>query len=380
MNFTRRQIYDMVWSKPLSKIAVELGLSDQGLAKACRRFDVPVPPLGYWQKLAHGKAVEHPDLPRDQLADDVVVSVVPGVKMRPKQEKSTAASLDKRLSLNSALPTPSHRHPLVSAIEKKFSKAKVANEFTNVTVTPFKITASPLTTERVTSLIGQLLNAFEVEGWILQKREADAWQLLVNEEEITITITEGTTRVPYTPTRAELRDAQMFSWKTIPEFDLAPSGEIKFTIANASYLGIRMNWADGKKQKMETILPSFIEGIATAGAALHARRLEREERARQQKLWEVQEAERRRREQIQSARWGDLKQQALKHQEAEALRNYIMAVRSKLGELSEKDRTEVQAWIDWAEHSIQNLDPLEKGMPSMMSDDNAYQNAWRYRG
>jgi hypothetical protein len=380
MNFTRRQIYDMVWSKPLSKIAVELGLSDHGLAKACRRFDVPVPPLGYWQKLAHGKAVEHPDLPRDQLADDVVVSVVPGVKMRPVQEKSTAASLEKRLSLNSALPTPSHRRPLVSAIEKKFSKAKVANEFTNLTVAPFKITASPLIAERVTSLIGQLLNVFEFEGWILQKQEAEAWQLLVNEEEITITITEGMTRVPYTPTKAELRDAQMFSWKTIPEFDLAPSGDLKFTISNAAYLGIRMNWGDGKKQKMETILPSFIEGIATAGTALHARRLEREEQAIQQKLWEMQEAERRRLEQIQSARWGDLKQQALRHQEAETLRNYVKAVCFKLSEIPETDQLEVQAWIDWAERSIQDLDPLAKGMPVLMAEDSAYQNAWRYRG
>jgi hypothetical protein len=58
MHLTRRQIYDLVWSKPLSKLANEFGLSDQGLAKACRRYDIPVPPLGYWQKLAHGKQVD----------------------------------------------------------------------------------------------------------------------------------------------------------------------------------------------------------------------------------------------------------------------------------------------------------------------------------
>lgn len=55
---TRRELYDLVWSKPMSKLAVEFGLSDRGLAKLCERHRVPVPPRGYWAKLNAGKKVK----------------------------------------------------------------------------------------------------------------------------------------------------------------------------------------------------------------------------------------------------------------------------------------------------------------------------------
>ena len=35
--FTRKQLYDLVWSKPVVKIAEEFGISDKGLAKICGR-------------------------------------------------------------------------------------------------------------------------------------------------------------------------------------------------------------------------------------------------------------------------------------------------------------------------------------------------------
>jgi hypothetical protein len=50
-SFTREELYDLVWSRPISKLAKELGVSDVGLAKACKRADVPLPGLGYWAKL-----------------------------------------------------------------------------------------------------------------------------------------------------------------------------------------------------------------------------------------------------------------------------------------------------------------------------------------
>ena len=41
--FTRRELYNLVWSKPISKLAATYGVSDAGLAKACRRANIPVP-------------------------------------------------------------------------------------------------------------------------------------------------------------------------------------------------------------------------------------------------------------------------------------------------------------------------------------------------
>lgn len=55
---TRRELYGLVWSKPMTSVASELGLSDVGLAKICDRHRVPKPPRGYWAKLQAGKKVK----------------------------------------------------------------------------------------------------------------------------------------------------------------------------------------------------------------------------------------------------------------------------------------------------------------------------------
>lgn len=43
-SFTRTELHQLIWSKPLSKLAAELGLSDVGLKKLCKRHDIPTPP------------------------------------------------------------------------------------------------------------------------------------------------------------------------------------------------------------------------------------------------------------------------------------------------------------------------------------------------
>jgi len=51
----RKELYDLVWERPMTKVSADLGLSDAGLRKICERHRVPVPGRGYWAKLAAGK-------------------------------------------------------------------------------------------------------------------------------------------------------------------------------------------------------------------------------------------------------------------------------------------------------------------------------------
>lgn len=44
---TREQLYELVWSAPVSKVAKDLAISGVALAKRCGREGVPVPPRGY---------------------------------------------------------------------------------------------------------------------------------------------------------------------------------------------------------------------------------------------------------------------------------------------------------------------------------------------
>lgn len=67
MQISRRDLYNRAWSTPMSKLARELDISDVGLAKACRRHNIPRPPRGYWAKLAAGKAPPKPALPSSKI-------------------------------------------------------------------------------------------------------------------------------------------------------------------------------------------------------------------------------------------------------------------------------------------------------------------------
>lgn len=63
LEFSRENFYEMVWSKPALKLAVELEITTTDLAAICRGFDIPRPPSTHWAKLAKGKPSTQPPLP-----------------------------------------------------------------------------------------------------------------------------------------------------------------------------------------------------------------------------------------------------------------------------------------------------------------------------
>lgn len=40
--FTRREMYDLLWSQPTRTVAANLGISDVALAKQCKKADIPL--------------------------------------------------------------------------------------------------------------------------------------------------------------------------------------------------------------------------------------------------------------------------------------------------------------------------------------------------
>lgn len=59
----RPTLFERVWTEPVETLAREWGLSGRGLAKACRRLQIPVPPRGYWARVAAGQRLTLPRLP-----------------------------------------------------------------------------------------------------------------------------------------------------------------------------------------------------------------------------------------------------------------------------------------------------------------------------
>ena len=83
LRITRRELYEKVWQTPMQKLANEFGLSDVGLAKLCRRHQIPVPARGYWARLHVGQEPKRPPLP------DVVVDRIEIVR-HEKRHKEVA--------------------------------------------------------------------------------------------------------------------------------------------------------------------------------------------------------------------------------------------------------------------------------------------------
>jgi hypothetical protein len=61
---TRSDLYELVWTQPRSVLAKQFNVSDVALAKRCLQANIPMPPRGYWAKLAAGKSKpKRPALP-----------------------------------------------------------------------------------------------------------------------------------------------------------------------------------------------------------------------------------------------------------------------------------------------------------------------------
>jgi hypothetical protein len=51
----KERLAKLLWAKPATQIAAELGVSDTAIKKHCRLLGIEKPPRGYWAKQAKKK-------------------------------------------------------------------------------------------------------------------------------------------------------------------------------------------------------------------------------------------------------------------------------------------------------------------------------------
>jgi hypothetical protein len=68
---SRHELYKKVWEVPMTKLSAQFKLSDVGLAKICKKYNIPRPPRGYWAKKAAGQRVKKIQLP-NRSADELI--------------------------------------------------------------------------------------------------------------------------------------------------------------------------------------------------------------------------------------------------------------------------------------------------------------------
>jgi hypothetical protein len=87
ITLTSAQLYEQVWSVPMSRLAGRYGISDVALAKHCKKHDIPRPPRGHWAKLAFDKP--SPKAPLPVCAEERLAVITLVVDRPPRADRDT---------------------------------------------------------------------------------------------------------------------------------------------------------------------------------------------------------------------------------------------------------------------------------------------------
>jgi len=108
MNVTisRDQLYKELWSSPMKEIQKKYGVTYHRLCGACKKYDIPRPPSGYWSKIQSGKKVKQTALPESEEA-------VIEIWTEQRKEIDFTKKLPKKIKAIIVMKKLRNPHPLV---------------------------------------------------------------------------------------------------------------------------------------------------------------------------------------------------------------------------------------------------------------------------
>jgi hypothetical protein len=210
---TRRELYDLVWSKPVQKAAAELGVSDRGLAKICSRHRVPNPSRGYWARVAAGQRFKL--LPFQEIDDPVLdrikITATVSHLSNETQEMLRNAKMERSERPDEVVaerpmpPRPVDKpHHAIVATAKALRKAR-SDESGRVVATGTGLCGVIVHNDRVERAIAFLhALAIALEAEDLQLRPDETrMKIVVGRDMVAFTLIEKTRREKHLPTEKE---------------------------------------------------------------------------------------------------------------------------------------------------------------------------------
>jgi hypothetical protein len=365
---TRDELYALVWSEPIQKLAKRYGLSDRGLGKLCARYNIPVPPRGWWAKKAAGKRVSRPKLPTldDPYRQKIRVGGSPKpteddarpLEVHPlvlfEQQKENAISVREQLELT---------HALVIKTQKRLANAKRdANGLITAPSAILHVHTSRAQHERALRILQTLLTAFESRRFPV-KTAADTVQVTILDEALGFGIEEGTKNVEHRISFTEQKQIDRGMGWQVPKWDHEPSGYLALVITNVH--GLRQRWSEGPQKPLEGMLNKFVIGLIRGALGVKRQREEAERRECQRLEDERKRQEEARRLAVAELRWREeqarierLERLGAMWTRNERFRQLVAGVRTALGEVD--GASEVGKWLSWAETYADRSDPLNR--------------------
>lgn len=109
ITMTRKQIYDEVWEISVAGMAKKYAITYAHLLKQIKAANIPIPPSGYWTKLAYGKPTEKPELPGSSEALIQIYEITPGTRKKKQIAQKQIDGLKEKEAGSSVLPAVEHK-------------------------------------------------------------------------------------------------------------------------------------------------------------------------------------------------------------------------------------------------------------------------------
>jgi hypothetical protein len=321
---TRAALYDAAWATPLSRLAPRCGITDVGLAKLCRRLNIPIPGRGYWRKLETGKrAPRRPPLPTQSRAttDDIVVWMGSEPKTTEIPSAVVAAALE-----------PAALHPTAALALARLRAAKPNRKDDVVAPGYLGIHVLPDTIERVILIIDALAREFEGRGCEFGS-DADGRAVVISDRE---------------SLRCEIREDPING---------------RLAIIQDGYYRGRKRWSDGVKARVEKQLGAFIASVEINLANERKERIEREEKeAFNAKLAERRD-ERKRKAELERATAKSVWRAFIRWEKAQRLRTFATALEAAASSGFDPSPAQFAQMAAEAHALADRLDPLIPDKP-----------------
>lgn len=376
----RAALYAEVWAEPVRTVAERYGVSDVALAKICKKMAIPLPGRGYWAKKKAGQTVPVKPLPpRPNGVSAALHLNLGGGGYRRSATPKGGASAGSPVVVPDTLTEP---HALVAQALRLLGNRKPTN---GVIARPRRrcldVLVTQTTLDRALRIMDALLKALENRGLTIEvtaPQEAEQpshhWtrgvtRVLVEDEwvEFGLSEQEDAIRAPASEPPKHLSDWQRDYWirEHTPAPQYVPNGNLAIQIKTGEGLGVRRTWRDGKSQRVENCLSSFIVHLEATAKAIKDQR-EREERRRrewaeQQRRWE----EERQRRWEEERRIKELREQLERWRLARDVRTYVEEIRATVREQGLCLSSGVERRIEWAAAWADQIDPI----PEVLAGD-----------
>ncbi|MFO7802189.1 MAG: hypothetical protein R6V55_07840 [Desulfovermiculus sp.] len=376
---SRQDLYEQVWEVPMSKLAQKYQMSDVGLAKICKKYNIPRPPRGYWAKKSAGIRVERVPLPSKTKNELITIHSNPDYyqdneaeytqKKNPPDEDIGEIQVAKRLS---------NPHPLVEKAASILHQAQPNQHGLLETRTTdcLNIKVSKKVLPRALRIMDALFNHFTELKFETCIRKGNT-VVTIDDIEIHIGIREEL-RKERKPIERNLEERYRF-WHSSYEQVYVPSGNLCLSVLNHySSNNLQKNWRDTQTKQLEGQLTKFMKVLLriVAKEKEAIRQQEERERQRREKLKRIEE-QKRRREELQARmdhernRVDTLINDAENWKKSQVLKEFILAVKKArdAGGCAYEPDCGWEEWFKWARDQADRLNPLVQSPPSITDEE-----------